>query len=176
MTLPRSYNLPCINLLFTSASVCPSLSIWLLSCFFFLFLSVFLLSSSLNSFIPSFSTCLCLSLFIWFVYFSLCLSTYFSLLPQQVCVFCILTSFRVVQAPESFSKHFFGAVFNLFGSFKTFFSDFTSEIKKKRLKLNKKKVFFQFLSTLHNFIFIIFYFHHVYHIVSLRCNNKKCVL
>ena len=33
------------------------------------------------------------------------------------------------------------AVFNLFCSFQTFFSDFTAEINKKRLKMNKKKMF-----------------------------------
>ena len=35
----------------------------------------------------------------------------------------------------------FSAVFNLFCSFQTFFSDFMAEINKKRLKKNKKMVF-----------------------------------
>ena len=43
-------------------------------------------------------------------------------------VLCILTSFRVMHASESWSKHFFGAIFNLFCSFQTFFSDFLLEI------------------------------------------------
>ena len=33
---------------------------------------------------------------------------------------------------------FFQLFFNLFGSFQSFFSDFTDEINKKRLKMNKK--------------------------------------
>ena len=38
-------------------------------------------------------------------------------------------------------KLLFPALFNLFCSFQTFFSDFTDEINKKRLKKNKKMVF-----------------------------------
>ena len=34
---------------------------------------------------------------------------------------------------------FFSAVFNLICSFQSFFSDFTAEINKKRLKMNQKK-------------------------------------
>ena len=33
------------------------------------------------------------------------------------------------------------AIFNLFCSLKTFFNDFTAEINKKRLKMNKKVIF-----------------------------------
>ena len=44
---------------------------------------------------------------------------------------------RVLHAPKSLSKYFF-AIFILFCLFSTFFSDFTPEIKKKRLKMNKK--------------------------------------
>ena len=47
---------------------------------------------------------------------------------------CILPSFWVLRAPESWSKYFFWAAFNLFCSFQTFFSDFTSGIKKTRLQ------------------------------------------
>ena len=38
-------------------------------------------------------------------------------------------------------KLFFSAVFKLFCSFETFFSDFRREINKKRLKRTKKKCF-----------------------------------
>ena len=51
---------------------------------------------------------------------------------------CISTSFWVLRAPKSWSNYFFSAVFNLFCSFQTFFSDFIDEINKKRLKMNKK--------------------------------------
>ena len=43
-------------------------------------------------------------------------------------VLCIWTSFRVLAAPESWSKHFFQPFFDLFCSFQSFFSDFTAEI------------------------------------------------
>ena len=43
---------------------------------------------------------------------------------------------------RSWSKHFFSPVFNLFCSFQTLVSDFMPEIKKKRLKMNKKHIFF----------------------------------
>ena len=45
---------------------------------------------------------------------------------------CISTSFWVLV------ELLFSAVFNLFGSFQTFSSDFTAEINKKCLKKNKK--------------------------------------
>ena len=51
---------------------------------------------------------------------------------------CILTSFRVLRATESWSNYFFSAVFKLFCSFFTFFSDFTYEINKKCPKINNK--------------------------------------
>ena len=53
-------------------------------------------------------------------------------------VLCISTSFWVLHAPKSWSKHFFQPFFNLFCSFQSFFSDFTAEINKKHLKMNKK--------------------------------------
>ena len=52
-------------------------------------------------------------------------------------VLCIWTSFWVLPAPKSWSKHFFSSVFNLFCSFQTFFNDFKAEITEKRLKMNK---------------------------------------
>ena len=52
---------------------------------------------------------------------------------------CILTSFWVLGAPESWSNYFFSAVFNLSCSFQTISKDFTPEINKKNLKKNKKK-------------------------------------
>ena len=45
-------------------------------------------------------------------------------------------------------KLLFSAVFNLFCSFQTFFSDFMPEINKKRLKKNKKKCVFVYSSQL----------------------------
>ena len=55
---------------------------------------------------------------------------------------CISTSFWVLHAPKSWSNYFFSYIFNLFCSFQTFFSDFTPEINKKRLKKNKKNPVF----------------------------------
>ena len=52
-------------------------------------------------------------------------------------VLCISTSFRVLAAPESWSKHFFQPFFNLFCSFQSFFRDFTAEINKKQTKKSK---------------------------------------
>ena len=49
---------------------------------------------------------------------------------------CISTSFWVLCAHKCWSKYFFSAIFNLFGSFQTFFSDFTPEINKKCVKMN----------------------------------------
>ena len=43
---------------------------------------------------------------------------------------CILTSFWVLRTPESWLKYFFSGL-NLFCSFQMFFSDFSSENKKK---------------------------------------------
>ena len=43
---------------------------------------------------------------------------------------CILTSFSVLNTPESWSKHFF-AIFNLCCSFQMFFCYFSAEVKKK---------------------------------------------
>ena len=47
---------------------------------------------------------------------------------QNTPVLWISTSFQMHAAPESWLNSFFSAVFNLFCSFKTFFSDFTAEI------------------------------------------------
>ena len=44
-------------------------------------------------------------------------------------VLCILTSFWVLHGPKSWLNYFFKDVFNLFCSFKIFFSDFTAEIR-----------------------------------------------
>ena len=44
---------------------------------------------------------------------------------------CIFTSLLVLQPRKSWSKYFFGAVFNLFCSFQMFFSDLSPEIKYK---------------------------------------------
>ena len=54
---------------------------------------------------------------------------------------CISASFWVLRAPKSWSNYFFSAVFNLFCSCQSFFSDLTAEINKKRLKMNKKRGF-----------------------------------
>ena len=54
---------------------------------------------------------------------------------------CISTSFWVLRALKSWSKPFFSVVFPPFCSFQSFFSDFTAEITKKRLKMNKKMWF-----------------------------------
>ena len=43
---------------------------------------------------------------------------------------------RTQKLVETFLQPFF----NLFGSFESFFSDFTAEINEKRLKMNKKNV------------------------------------
>ena len=40
---------------------------------------------------------------------------------------------------QKLAKTFFQPFFNLFCSFQSFFSDFTAEITKKRLKMNKVK-------------------------------------
>ena len=65
----------------------------------------------------------------------------------------------------------FSAVFKLFCSFYTFFSDFTPEINKKRLKINKNKVFFLLKAGRHakacwlleelpwNHLFLVDFFH-----------------
>ena len=58
---------------------------------------------------------------------------------------CISISFWVLQAPKSWSKHFFQPFFTLFCSFHTFF---TPEISKKHLKMNKKKRGFVYSSKL----------------------------
>ena len=53
--------------------------------------------------------------------------------------------FNQLSGSAHWSKHFFLAVFNLYCSFQTFFSDFSAEINKKRLKKNKNNIFFVFL-------------------------------
>ena len=69
---------------------------------------------------------------------------------QNTPVLCISTSFQVHAAPKSWLNYFYLAVFNLFCSFKTFFSDFTAEINKKCLKRKQKKVIFVYTSKLVN--------------------------
>ena len=53
---------------------------------------------------------------------------------------CISTSFWVLRAPKSWSKHFFQPFFYFFCSIQTFFSDFTPEINKNVWKLTKNVV------------------------------------
>ena len=55
-------------------------------------------------------------------------------------VLCISTSFWALSAHKSWPNYFFPAVFNLFCSFKTFFSDFTAEINRNVGKWTKKKL------------------------------------
>ena len=67
----------------------------------------------------------------------------FLLIRCVVRLLCISTSFRVLLAPESWSKHFFQPFFNLICSSQSFFSDFTAEINfisQNILKNVKKKV------------------------------------
>ena len=74
---------------------------------------------------------------IWQYFCLYSLQSKFSFATRQL-LLCILTSFWVLRAPKSWSNYFFSAVFNLFCSFQTFFSDFTPEINKKRLKKEQK--------------------------------------
>ena len=60
------------------------------------------------------------------------------LVTGHVHLLYILTSFWVLRAPKSWSKHFLQPFFNLFCSFYGFFSDFTAEINKKVWKWTKK--------------------------------------
>ena len=61
-------------------------------------------------------------------------------LKHRIHVLCILTSYWVLPAPVSWSKHLLWP-FSIFFSFQTLFSDFSAEIKKKCLKIFEKTVF-----------------------------------
>ena len=61
------------------------------------------------------------------------------LVTGHVHLLYILTSFWVLRALKSWSKHFLQPFFNLFCSFYGFFSDFTAEINKKVWKWTKKR-------------------------------------
>ena len=88
-------------------------------------------------------------------------------------VLCFSTSFWVLRARKSWSKHIFQLFFNLFCSFQSFFSDFTAEITKNVWKWTKKRGFVyssKLVDSLRGYLKIVFFrliFFHLFKIIEI---------